>query len=250
MSISTISSATPTAAWLVIDDLTSADHGLFARDADGNELVADRRNGTVSGRRDRGVKPALKGRFKLADGREAVPVFELLARKYLDAHYAPEATATTTGVSAEQTRSIAAQIAHAAFEEIVTIEQPWTDMNGERHERMIGRPVSFHAMRGISAHSNGFQSARALHLLQILIGSIDSPRRLPLQAALSATGRGTAKAAWSQPAMRRAAAGTASGISGRARAFAARKRRRHADTASTRRFPGMRRCRPTASCTW
>ncbi len=163
------------AAWLVIDDLTSADHGLFACDKDGNELVADRRNGAVSSRRDRGAKPALKGRFRLADGREAVPVFELIARKYLDARHAPEATAMTTGVPAEQTRSIAAQIAHAAFEKTVTVEQPWTDMNGEHHERMVGRPVSFHAMRGISAHSNGFQSARALHLLQILIGSIDTP---------------------------------------------------------------------------
>src|SRR3546814_20642307 len=40
---------------------------------------------------------------------------------------------------------------------------------------MIGRPVSMHAMRGISAHSNGFHTCRALHLLQILLGSIDAP---------------------------------------------------------------------------
>ena len=40
---------------------------------------------------------------------------------------------------------------------------------------MRGRPVSVHAMRGISAHSNGFQTCRALHLLQILIGTIDVP---------------------------------------------------------------------------
>src|SRR5947209_10255974 len=40
---------------------------------------------------------------------------------------------------------------------------------------MRGRPVSFHAMRGISAHSNGFQTCRALHLLQILLGTIDVP---------------------------------------------------------------------------
>jgi anaerobic selenocysteine-containing dehydrogenase len=52
---------------------------------------------------------------------------------------------------------------------------PWTDMKGERHDKMIGRPVAFHAMRGISAHSNGFQTCRALHLLQILLGSIDCP---------------------------------------------------------------------------
>ena len=40
---------------------------------------------------------------------------------------------------------------------------------------MVGRPVSFHAMRGISAHSNGFQTCRALHVLQILLGSVEVP---------------------------------------------------------------------------
>ena len=40
---------------------------------------------------------------------------------------------------------------------------------------MIGRPVAMHAMRGISAHSNGFQTCRAIHLLQMLLGSIDCP---------------------------------------------------------------------------
>ncbi len=32
-----------------------------------------------------------------------------------------------------------------------------------------------HAMRGISAHSNGFHTCRALHLLQVLLGTIDVP---------------------------------------------------------------------------
>jgi anaerobic selenocysteine-containing dehydrogenase len=40
---------------------------------------------------------------------------------------------------------------------------------------MIGRPVSFHAMRGISAHSNGFQTCRALHVLQIILGTVEVP---------------------------------------------------------------------------
>ena len=53
---------------------------------------------------------------------------------------------------------------HCVFNQTVTIDQPWTDFRGERHERMVGRPISFHAMRGISAHSNGFQTARALHV--------------------------------------------------------------------------------------
>ena len=48
-------------------------------------------------------------------------------------------------------------------------------LEGEKHEKMIGRPVAMHAMRGISAHSNGFQTCRALHLLQLILGSIEVP---------------------------------------------------------------------------
>ena len=40
---------------------------------------------------------------------------------------------------------------------------------------MIGRPVSMHAMRGISAHSNGFHTCRMLHVMQMLLGAIDTP---------------------------------------------------------------------------
>jgi anaerobic selenocysteine-containing dehydrogenase len=40
---------------------------------------------------------------------------------------------------------------------------------------MTGRPVAMHAMRGISAHSNGFHTCRALHLLQLLLGAVDTP---------------------------------------------------------------------------
>ena len=57
----------------------------------------------------------------------------------------------------------------------ITLDQPWTDWTGRRHDKTVGRPVSMHAMRGISAHSNGFQTCRMLHLLQILLGSIDCP---------------------------------------------------------------------------
>ncbi|MEM8795699.1 MAG: molybdopterin oxidoreductase family protein [Pseudomonadota bacterium] len=163
------------AAWLVIDAPDDPDHGLFARDSKESALVADRESGDILAYDRRNAKPALKGAYTLPDGRTARPVFELLARKYLSSEYDPEATERTTGVSANQTRRIAAEIIEAAFEREVIVDQPWTDLKGERHERMIGRPVSFHAMRGISAHSNGFQSCRAIHLLQILIGSIDAP---------------------------------------------------------------------------
>ena len=43
------------------------------------------------------------------------------------------------------------------------------------HDKVVGRPVAMYAMRGISAHSNGFQTCRALHLLQMLLGALDGP---------------------------------------------------------------------------
>ena len=62
-----------------------------------------------------------------------------------------------------------------APEETIEIDCQWTDWAGRRHDRFVGRPVSMHAMRGISAHSNGFHACRALHLLQALLGTIDVP---------------------------------------------------------------------------
>ena len=163
------------AAWLVIDDPDGSEGGLFARDKDGKPLIACRKSGTIKIAGERGETPALNGRFTLKDGRTARPVFALMAEKYGDPAHSPEAVAERTGVSAVTIRRIAAEIAEAAFERSVVINQPWTDQKGERHETMVGRPVSMHAMRGISAHSNGFQTARALHVLQVLIGSIDCP---------------------------------------------------------------------------
>ena len=111
----------------------------------------------------------------LPDGRRAVPVFQLVAERYLDPGYAPEAVAETCGVPAATIRRLAAEMARTAFEEEIELAVPWTDWAGRRHETMRGRPVSLHAMRGISAHSNGFQTCRALHLLQMLLGTIDVP---------------------------------------------------------------------------
>ena len=70
---------------------------------------------------------------------------------------------------------LAALLAHTAFDEAITLDRPWTDFRGNRHETMTGRPVAFHAMRGISAHANGFQTCRAIHLLQILLGAVETP---------------------------------------------------------------------------
>jgi sulfite dehydrogenase (quinone) subunit SoeA len=163
------------APWLVIQAPGAADDGLFARGEDGAALVWDRGKNAVASSNDPDAQVSLGADVTLPDGRRAVPVFHLLAQRYLDPRYAPDAVAAETGLDAETIKRIAAELAHVAFSETITIEQPWTDWAGRRHERMVGRPVSMHAMRGISAHSNGFHSCRAIHLLQMLLGAIDSP---------------------------------------------------------------------------
>ncbi|HKF72607.1 MAG TPA: molybdopterin oxidoreductase family protein [Stellaceae bacterium] len=163
------------APWLVIDDEGAADHGLFARGTDGGALVWDRRRERLVGASDPDALPALSGERRLPDGRRGVPSFELLAKRYLDPRYAPEAVAAETGVPAATIKRLAAELAHVAFEEAIVVDQPWTDTRGRHHARMIGRPIAMHAMRGISAHSNGFHTCRAIHLLQILLGAVDTP---------------------------------------------------------------------------
>jgi len=163
------------APWLVIRDPGAADDGLFARDADGRPLAFDRKTAALVDATLADIAPALSGEFKLADGRVAVPSFVLLAERFLGDDYAPAAVAEACGVAARTIERIARELAHAAFEEEIVLDVEWTDWAGRKHDRMIGRPVSMHAMRGISAHSNGFQTCRMLHVLQILLGSIDCP---------------------------------------------------------------------------
>jgi len=163
------------APWLVIRDPGAPDDGLIARDGNGNPLAFDTAANALASALGPDLEPALSGTFTLADGRQAVPVFQLLAERFMADDYMPEAVAKATGVPAEAIRRIAAELAHAAFKEEVVLDIPWTDWTGRRHDQMIGRPVGMHAMRGISAHANGFHTCRILHILQILLGSIDCP---------------------------------------------------------------------------
>ncbi|PRY23637.1 molybdopterin dinucleotide binding protein [Aliiruegeria haliotis] len=163
------------AGWLVIQDPGAADDGLFARGEDGKALVYDTVTEALCSAMNPNAQAAMSGAWTLPDGRQGRPVFELLAERFLSEAYSPEAVAAETGVPASETRRIAAELAHVAFEEEIVLDRPWTDWAGRKHETMIGRPVSMHAMRGISAHSNGFQTCRMIHILQILLGTIDCP---------------------------------------------------------------------------
>jgi len=181
------------APWLVIDDEAAADHGLFARGGDGAPLVWDRKRDRLVAASDAEALPTLQGPRTLPDGRRGVPTFELLARRCLDPRYSPDAVAAETGVFAATIKRIAAELARVAFEETIALDQPWTDCHGRRHARTIGRPVAMHAMRGISAHANGFHTCRAIHLLQMLLGAVDTPGSFrykpPLPRAIPPSGK-------------------------------------------------------------
>ena len=154
--------------------LLDPETGMFLRDKDDKFLVRDRKTGKARAFDDPEGDIDLVGTVTI-DGRVCGTVFTKMVETYLVDDYAPERVAERCGISAERIRSIAAELARVVFDEAIEIDQPWTDFRGIRHDKMIGRPVSFHAMRGISAHSNGFQTCRALHVLQILLGSVEVP---------------------------------------------------------------------------
>ncbi len=159
---------------LVDNDPTSPDYGLLLRDDAGKQLVVDRATGELAPFDQAGVRPDLAATIE-QDGHTHRTVFQVLAERYLDDAYSPEAVADRCGISAGRIRAVAAELARVAFDEAFELPIAWTDFRGDKHESMTGRPVSFHAMRGISAHSNGFQTCRALHVLQILLGTVEVP---------------------------------------------------------------------------
>ncbi len=162
------------AAALVNGEQNTENSGLLLRDDNGKLLVLDRRTGQPTAFDQANVKPDLAGTLQ-QNGVTLRTVFQHLSERYLDKKYAPESVAEQCGIPADRIKRIAAELARVAFDEAFEIDQAWTDFRGNKHEKMIGRPVSFHSMRGVSAHSNGFQTCRALHLLQILLGSVEVP---------------------------------------------------------------------------
>jgi len=159
-----------TNAPLLLNEAEGAEKGLFVKNAESQPFVIDRRSGHPAPWNGKGVEPDLGAVWQ---GNRTV--FQHMAEEYLKPEYAPEAVAERCGVTAGRIRALAAELASVAFDQAISLERPWTDFRGNEHPDMPGRPVSFHAMRGISAHSNGFQTARALHLLQIILGSLETP---------------------------------------------------------------------------
>ena len=150
------------------------ENGLILKDKNDKPLVKDRITGKVCAFDTKGIQPDLNATYRVR-GATSTTVFRKIITKYLSSEYEPEKVEKICGISAKKIRALANEIAKVAFEEEFELPIEWTDFRGETHKSMKGRPVSFHSMRGVSAHSNGFQTCRALHMLQILLGTVEVP---------------------------------------------------------------------------
>jgi len=101
------------------------------------------------------------------------PAFQLLEERVKA--YTPEWADGITGIPAETIARLAHEMGITARDQKIELPIAWTDCWGKRHQSVTGRPVAFHAMRGLAAHSNGFQTIRSLSILMSLLGTIDRP---------------------------------------------------------------------------
>ena len=170
------------AGQLVNQDATSDDFGLFAMNPEGdainpdyphNKFWWDRLSGRLVPTHTEGADPCLRGTFALADGTVVRPAFQLLVDRVRQ--YTPEWAAEITGIPAETIYRLAHEMGVTARDHKIHLPIPWTDCWGKEHASVTGAPVGFHAMRGLAAHSNGFQTVRALAILMSLLGTIDRP---------------------------------------------------------------------------
>jgi len=172
---------------VVLDD--GAREGLFAFDpnpdkgppGDGrhphNKLVWDAASGRVLNAYPEGIAdgcdPALEGHYALDDGTKVAPSFQLLRERV--ASCTPEWAASITGIAADRIRRLALEMGETALQKAFELPIAWTDAWGKLRPTTQARPVAFHAMRGLAAHSNGFQTVRALAVLMSVLGTIDAP---------------------------------------------------------------------------
>ncbi len=170
------------AAELVVDDPRRDDHGLFRRfemhvdegcfDPE-NKLWWDRELDREISTHTPGTDPRLLGNFSLEDGTPVKPAMQLLKERVEE--YTAEWAEDITGIPAATIRRLAHEMGVVARDQKIELPIQWTDCWGNEHDSVTGNPVSFHAMRGLAAHSNGFQTIRALGILMTLLGTIDRP---------------------------------------------------------------------------
>ena len=159
---------------IVIDSPNTAQHGLLARDSAGRFLCFDQNQNAVAAC-EANAAPALAWEGELPNSGRGKTVFARMFDEFMDDQYAPQNAAKHCGVPAETIERLAEEMAAAALDHEEFVASYWTDVDGRQHAGFAARPFALHAMRGVSAHANGFQTCRALHLLQALLGAIDAP---------------------------------------------------------------------------
>ncbi len=121
----------------------------------------------------KGADPRLMGSYTLEDGTPVKPSFQLLKERV--ERYTPDWAEGITGIPAETIRRLAHEMGVTARDQKIELPITWTDCWDNEHDTVTGNPVAFHAMRGLAAHSNGFQTIRALSILMTVLGTIDRP---------------------------------------------------------------------------
>ena len=170
------------AAELVNMDPKSTEYGMFVRfevpPEEGcfdpqNKLWWDRELDRPISTHTEGADPFLLGEFTLDDGTPVKPAFQLLVDRVKQ--YSADWASKITGIPVETIRRLAHEMGITARDERIELPIAWTDVWGNEHDHVTGNPVAFHAMRGLAAHSNGFQTIRAMSILMSILGTIDRP---------------------------------------------------------------------------
>ncbi len=170
------------AAELVNMDPDSTEYGMFVRfevpPEEGcfdpqNKLWWDRELDKPISTHTEGADPYLLGEFRLDDGTPVKPAFQLLVDRVKQ--YSAEWASEITGIPVDTIKRLAHEMGITARDERIELPIAWTDAWGNEHDHVTGAPVAFHAMRGLAAHSNGFQTIRGLSILMSILGTIDRP---------------------------------------------------------------------------
>jgi len=151
-------------------DITDPEEGCFDHQ---NQMWWDRHTNTAVRTHTEGADPFLLGEFTMPDGTPVKPSFQLLKESVEE--YTAEWAEDVTGIPADTIRRLAHEMGIVARDEKIELPIAWTDTWGREHQSVTGNPVAFHAMRGLAAHSNGFQTIRGLSVLMSILGTIDRP---------------------------------------------------------------------------
>ena len=165
--------------------------------------------------------------------------------------YTPEWAAEITGIPAATIRRLAQEMGVTARDQKIELPISVDRLVGREHDTVTGNPVAFHAMRGLAAHSNGFQTIRALAILMSLLGTIDRPGGFRHKAPFPRDGAAVGEAAQQPargPARNTPLGGLALGWPASPRR-SLHRRRRHAGAHRQGVLVGVPARRCTASCT-